>query len=278
MPITEIQISKPYRNLLAIRATYAFAKYWLVIFVVLFGVYNLLPFMAPVAMKFGWATAGSVIYDIYSTQCHQMAQRSFVLIGAKPMYELPELPVTLTGQLGQDELTLRAFRGNDVLGWKVAWSDRMVYMYGSLWLASLLYYALRQPGQKPVRLWVFALMQIPLALDGITHFLSDLPGLASGFRYNNAWLAALTNHSFSEIFYVGDAFGSFNSTMRLVSGVLFGFAVAGLVLPLLDSEMRRTGRILADKLEKHSLRLSTSNQLNLLLPIKRGAKSAGRTE
>lgn len=258
MAVTELPTPRARRNLFAVRATYAFTKHWLLLFIVLFGLYIFVPFMAPIAMKLGWVTVGNVIYDVYSTQCHQMAQRSFFLFGAKPMYELNELPVSLTGQTGRDELALRAFRGSDVFGWKVAWSDRMVYMYTSLWLGSVLYYALRRPRQKPIRLWVFVLMQIPVALDGITHVLSDLNGLTSGVRYTNAWLAAITNHIFADSFYIGDSFGSFNSTVRLISGVLFGFAMAGLALPLFDTEMRRTGQILADKLEKRTLRLSTS--------------------
>lgn len=254
MTITELQTPKSNRNLRAVRATYAFTKYWLILFLVLFGIYNFVPFMAPVSMKLGWMSVGNTIYDIYSTQCHQMAQRSFFLFGEKPMYELIELPINLTGKLGQDELALRAFRGNNQMGWKVAWSDRMVYMYGSLWLASLLYCVFRLPKRKPIRLQVFLFMQIPFALDGITHLLSDLMSLTSGFRYHNAWFAALTNHVFPSSFYVGDGIGSFNSTLRLVSGVLFGFSLAGLMLPVFDRAMKETEVRLAHKLENYALR------------------------
>ncbi|MEO8393767.1 MAG: DUF2085 domain-containing protein [Chloroflexota bacterium] len=258
MIFSELQSAQLKRKWLTVRAIYTFTRYWLILFILLFGIYNLLPFLAPVAMKFGWTSLGNTIYDVYSTQCHQMAQRSFFLFGTKPMYELNELPVSLTGQIGLDELALRAIRGNEVLGWKVAWSDRMVYMYGSLWLASIMYYVLRQPTRKPMRLWIFVFMLIPLTLDGITHLLSDLNGLTSGFRYDNGWLARLTNNVFANSFYIGDALGSFNATVRFFSGVLFGFAVAGLVLPLLDSEMHRTGQILVGKLEKRALRFSTA--------------------
>lgn len=40
---------------------------------------------------------------------------------------------------------------------------------------------LRRRQRRQIRLWVFVLVQVPLALDGITHSLNDLNGLASGF-------------------------------------------------------------------------------------------------
>lgn len=97
-----------------------------------------------------------------------MAQRSFFLFGAQPMYSLEELPFTLTGESLPDMLTLRAFRGDDILGWKVAWSGRMGYMYGSLWIICAVYWVLsRRHTWKPLRIWIAALLLMPMALDGI---------------------------------------------------------------------------------------------------------------
>jgi uncharacterized membrane protein len=179
-----------------------------------------------------------------------MAQRSFFLFGPRLMYDLDELPVTTSGRLS-DTLVLRAFRGNQTLGWKVAWSDRMVYMYGGLLLAGLVYrvyFVKRRP--MPLRLrWVFLLM-VPLALDGITHLVSDQSGLASGFRYDNAWLAQATGFMFPEGFYRGDALGSFNSLVRMISGLLFAMAIGGLIFPLIDQSMRYNAYLLSRKLGK----------------------------
>jgi hypothetical protein len=42
-------------------------------------------------------------------------------------------------------LILRQFVGNPEMGWKVAWSDRMVSLYGGIFLFTLFYRLL--PGQ-----------------------------------------------------------------------------------------------------------------------------------
>ena len=59
--------------------------------------------------------------------------------------------------------------------------------------------------------------------------------IGNGFRDTNAWLSALTNAALRPDFYAGDAWGSFNSVMRLATGVAAGLGVAWLVLPRLDS-------------------------------------------
>lgn len=225
-------------------------RHWLGIGLVLLAIYGLLPIVAPIAMRLGWNLLGTVIYEVYSTQCHQMAQRSFFLFGPQAMYNLDELPLSYSGGTS-DLLLLRAFRGNDALGWKVAWSDRMVYMYGGLLVVGLIYRVRRaRRSPMPLRLrWVFLLI-LPLALDGITHLVSDQSGLASGFRYDNRWLAQATGFMLPEGFYRGDAFGSFNSLSRMFSGLLFAIAVGGWILPQLDRTMRYSAYSLGVKLGK----------------------------
>ena len=68
-------------------------------------------------------------------------------------------------------------------------------------------------------------------MDGGSHAISDFAGIGHGFRDTNQWLAVLTNHSFSAIFYTGDALGSFNSIMRFLSGLLAGFGIVWLAFP-----------------------------------------------
>jgi hypothetical protein len=77
-----------------------------------------------------------------------------------------------------------------------------------------------------------------MAIDGGTHWFSDLAGIGQGFRYTNEWLAVLTNHTLPSSFYAEDAFGSFNSLMRLLSGMTFGIAVGGLMFPYIDQAAR----------------------------------------
>src|SRR5258706_11511699 len=70
--------------------------HWLLLFFLLFGVWWLVPFFAPIFMRIGWTTPAQVIYLVYSTQCHQMAQRSIFLFGQQPMYNIAQLPVAMT--------------------------------------------------------------------------------------------------------------------------------------------------------------------------------------
>lgn len=221
------------------------AKHWLLVFCLVYGAWVIVPFLAPVFMRLGWTGPAEVIYTVYSAFCHQMAQRSFFLFGPQPMYNVAQLPVPIIGDEGANLLALRAFAGNAGLGWKVAWSDRMVYLYGSVWLAALVFAA--QPASRrlrPLRWPLFLFMSLPVLVDGVTHMLSDMAGgIAGGFRYTNQWLADLTGGVLPAWFYQGDAFGSFNSWVRLISGVLFGFAIVNLAFPLLERATRQVLRL-----------------------------------
>ena len=104
----------------------AFSRHWLLVINVLLGLYVGLPFLAPVFMHLGSVGAANIIYAFYSTQCHQLPQRSFFLFGPKVMYPLAEIQAAWANTT--DPLALRQFVGNPAMGWKVAWSDRMVSM------------------------------------------------------------------------------------------------------------------------------------------------------
>lgn len=119
------------------------------------------------------------------------------------------------------------------MGWKVAWSDRMVAFYTSIWLAAIAWWPLRRK-VKPIPWWGFALLLLPIAVDGLTHTVSDFSGLGQGFRDSNNWLLTLT-HSALPLTYAGDALGSFNSWARLITGILAGIGIAGFVFPHLES-------------------------------------------
>ena len=232
------------------RALLWFLDHWVLVFALFFGLINVLPFLAPVLMRLNWTAPASLIYTLYSPLCHQMTQRSFFLFGQEPMYNLAELPLSLTGNTTTDMTALRSFLGNPNFGWKVAWSDRMVYMYGAIWLAGMVFGRLRRHRTiKPLSLVGFAVLLLPMLLDGGTHLLSDMAGgLTGSFRYENQWLANLTGQTLPTWFYVGDAFGSFNSWMRLLSGLTFGVGSVWLAYPYLDGAMVDTARVLRGKL------------------------------
>lgn len=211
-------------------ASHWLARYWLPLVTFMVAVYAGLPWLAPLFMEAGWVEAARLIYRVYSTQCHQLPQRSFFLFGSRPMYPLAEIQTV--GNLGFDPLELRQFIGAQAIGWKVAWSDRMVAMYSSIVLWVILLFGFLRRSVRPLSSAGLLLLLLPMFIDGTTHMISDLTGgIGSGFRDSNLWLAGLTNNAFAANFYAGDALGSFNSWMRLLSGVLFGLAVVWFVVP-----------------------------------------------
>jgi uncharacterized membrane protein len=204
---------------------------WFILFGVIAGGYVLLPFLAPALMAIGWSGPAKAIYFIYSFLCHQLPERSYFLFGPKLTYSLSE--VQAAWQNTTNPLILRQFTGNPAMGWKVAWSDRMVSMFTSIWIFGLLWYPLRRR-LSSLSMWGLALFLLPIALDGTTHFISDFWGIGQGFRDTNLWLAVLTNHAFAPMFYAGDAWGSFNSLMRLLTGVSFGLGIVWFGFPYLN--------------------------------------------
>lgn len=203
---------------------------WILLFGVIFGLYVGLPFLAPVFIQIGWKNAGNAIYFIYSFLCHQLPERSFFLFGSKFTHSLSEIQAAW--QNTTNPAILRKFIGNPAMGWKVAWSDRMVSMFTSMWVFGLLWWLLRKRLPK-LPIWGLILLLLPMALDGGTHLLSDFAGIGQGFRDTNQWLAALTQNIFRPLFYSGDSWGSFNSIMRLLTGILFGLGISWFVFPML---------------------------------------------
>jgi len=215
------------------RLILALSQHWLLVASLVLGVWVLLPWLAPVLMAAGLENGGRLIYAFYSLQCHQLPQRSYFLFGPRLMYPLADINAVwpYTGHF-----QLRQFIGTPEMGYKVAWSDRMVSVFTSLFVGGLLFALARWRSrrQRPwrplaVRLWLLAL--VPLFIDGVTHMISDAIHPVFGFREGNAWLAWLTGEAFAPTFYAGDAIGSFNWWMRLLTGLLAGFATAWLVYP-----------------------------------------------
>jgi len=218
------------------------SRHWIAVFLVAYGTWVWLPFLAPVFMNIGWPGPGRAIYLIYSFFCHQLPQRSFFFFGEKTMYSLSEIQTVW--QNTANPMTLRQFIGNEAMGWKVAWSDRMISFYAGIWLFAVLWYPLRQR-IKPISWWGFAFLLLPIVVDGLTHTISDLAGIGQGFRDSNTWLAALTHNAFPAAFYAGDALGSFNCWARIMTGLLAGLGIVWLVFPYvlktqaLDQELER---------------------------------------
>ncbi len=203
-------------------------SHWFATFLLAYGLWVWTPFLAPVFMRLGWDGAGRAVYFVYSFFCHQLPERSFFFFGAQPMYSLAEIQSAWQDTI--NPMILRQFIGNPEMGWKIAWSDRMISFYTSVWIFAVAWYPFRRK-VKVLPWWGFVVLLLPIVLDGGTHTFSDFAGIGNGFRDTNAWLAALTNYTLPATFYAGDALGSFNSLMRLVSGLLAGLAIAWLAFP-----------------------------------------------
>lgn len=232
------QVSPQTRRVIQMkRVVSAIAWHWLLFVNLFVAVWVGLPWLAPVFMNLGWVGAGKAIYLFYSFQCHQLPERSFFLFGEQAMYSLADIQVAW--QITDNPMILRQFIGNPEMGWKVAWSDRMVSMYTSILLGGLLYGLVRK-WMKPLSFWTFAVLLVPMLIDGGTHMISDLAGIGQGFRDTNLWLQTITNNSLSTSFYQGDAFGSFNSWMRLITGILVGMGLVGFAFPHVNESFADT--------------------------------------
>ena len=231
--------TRPRRVVAVDRFATAIERHWLLLLLALMLVVTGLPFLAPVLMALGWTGAGTFIYTVYTPFCHQLPQRSWFLFGEKLTYTLNEInrvyPFT-------DPRQLRFFYGTPAMGWKVAWSDRMLSFYTMTPVFGLVYALLRRwrIRLRPLPWTLFLLSLLPIALDGATHILSDLiSGVSNGgFRDTNVWLAALTGNAFPA-FYAGDQLGTFNWWARLLTGLLAAWGIAFFAFPWLDQLFNR---------------------------------------
>lgn len=206
---------------------------WLLILMLFF---VLLPFLAPLFMAWGWVGLGTLIYQLYAFFCHQLPQRSWFLFGEKMTYTLDEIHQVFPYSNAWE---LRSFVGTPEMGWKVAWSDRMISFYTMTPIFGLFNALRRQRRPKPISFRLLLLALLPIVLDGTTHALNDLVAgvVGSGFRDTNAWLAVLTNQAFPG-FYAGDHFGTFNWWMRLITGIVAAWGLASFLFPWLDQLFR----------------------------------------
>ena len=209
-------------------------KHWFLVFVIIYGLWVWVPFLAPLLMRLGWETPARAIYTIYSFFCHQLPERSYFFFGPQVSYSLPQIQAAWMDTI--NPLLLRKFTGTAEMGWKVAWSDRMISFYGGVWLSALIWYPLRRQ-IRSLPLWALVLFLLPMAFDGGTHFISDLAGIGQGFRDSNLWLANLTDFTFHINFYSSDALGSFNSWMRLITGLLAGVGLVWFAFPYLEEAL-----------------------------------------
>ena len=206
-----------------------FSRHWLAIFNLIVLFYIVVPFSAPYFLRAGMTTPARIIYRVYGPLCHQLAFRSWFLLGEQPVYPLEQAGLELTsyeeiaGVTSVDLLRDRAFIGDEHVGYKVALCQRDVAIYWSIFLAGVAFTFVR--GRlKPLPLWAwFAIGILPIALDGGSQLISALPFIPFGLRESTPFLRTLT-------------------------GVLFGVANVWMAYPHIEEIMVDTQTLTAAKL------------------------------
>lgn len=218
------------------RISFWIARHYLFILNLFLFLYVGIPFLAPVFKYLGWDGAASVVYKMYRPLCHQWAFRSWFLFGEQAYY--PHKAAGLTGVLSFEEATgisdvtdprriqARLFEGTPRLGYKVALCQRDVAIWGSMFLFGLAY-ALTGRRLSPLHWMLWLILGIgPAALDGLSQLVSQIPGnfLSPYLPYRES-----------------------TPLLRTVTGFLFGWMTAWMVIPTLEETMSESRRILAKK-------------------------------
>jgi uncharacterized membrane protein len=193
------------------KAIFQLAKHWLLVANLFWGLYVGLPLLAPVLMDAGWTTPAKVIYTIYRPACHQRPTRSYFYGGPQLVYTPEELEAA-----GVSTHPLSRDIGNETLGWKVAFCERDVAIYGAIFLGGLVYglFRSRLKGWR-MRFRYFLLFLVPMGIDGVL----QLFGV-----YESTWI------------------------MRTVTGVIFGLGAVLFAYPYVEEGFADVRRTLNEKL------------------------------
>jgi uncharacterized membrane protein len=105
-----------------------------------------------------------------------------------------------------------------ICGHQVGFCHRCAAMYTSIVAAGLLFGLLRRR-IRPAALKIGGLLLAPILIDGLTHMFDDLLGI--GFRGG------------------GDAIGTLNFWLRMITGALVGVAMLLAVYPRVERDLRR---------------------------------------
>ena len=188
------------------KAIFRLAKHWLALASLFWGLYVGLPLLAPVLMDAGWTAPAKAIYTLYRPACHQRPERSYFYGGPQVIYSVEELAAA-----GLDTNPFAREIGNEQLGWKVAFCERDVAIYGSIFVTGLVYGVFRKRlGARRMRVLHFALFLVPMAIDGVLQLFSG---------YESTWL------------------------MRSLTGAFFGIGAVLFAYPYVNegfADVRRT--------------------------------------
>jgi len=216
----------------ATRLAYGISRRWLFLFNLVVAFYLGLSFLAPILMLGGMERPALLIYKIYSPACHQMAHRSWFLSGEQGFYPFRSTGIDVVPfeEAVKDEPAfqglepdvnffsytgaLRAFNGDERLGYKGALCQRDVAIYLSLLIGGILFSLLR--GRlRPLPWQLFLLLGIiPMLVDG-------------GYQMASYLFNFLTPHETSPL-------------LRTITGALMGFGLVWLTYPHIEEGMQET--------------------------------------
>jgi uncharacterized membrane protein len=109
-----------------------------------------------------------------------------------------------------------------LFGYQVAYCHREVAMYTTLAVGGLLFHFVRTR-IRPIPMRLGWLLLLPMLLDGGTHMIDDLAQL--GFRGG------------------GDAPGTINFALRIITGLLFAAFVLLAIYPRMERELPKAGAV-----------------------------------
>jgi uncharacterized membrane protein len=188
------------------KTIFQLAKHWLALINLIWGLYVGLPLLAPVLMDAGWTLPAKIIYTAYRPACHQRPERSYFYGGPKAVYSPEELATA-----GVDLDPFARDIGNEHVGWKVAFCERDVAIYGAIFVSGLVYAGVRKRLKGwQMRFRYFVLFLIPMGVDGVLQLF--------GFHESN-WV------------------------LRTITGVPFGVGAVFFAYPYLEegfADVRRT--------------------------------------
>lgn len=161
------------------------------------GIFVILPWLAPLFAAAGWWALADPIYTIYAFQCHQLPERSA-----------------------------------HICGYEVGQCWRCNALYGGTFIFALLYGRARSTNSKrlqwltkPLSPWLYVLLLLPIAIDGLTHMfgLRDLtdPSIPATFGS----------------FLVGSQEFSLNWILRIVTGLIAAVGTVAFGFPRMQKAM-----------------------------------------
>ena len=190
-----------------------------------------LAFLAPALMSTGYTGSAKIIYTVYGRLCHQLAYRSWFILGDQIAYprEIAKVDQFITygeatGNDPYDAQTAIEFRGNESLGYKVALCQRDIAIYGAILLFGIIFsLTKRKIPALPVLAW-FILGIVPIGLDGVSQIISQLPWDFIPLRESTPLL-------------------------RTITGGLFGFSTAWFGYPIVEESMADTRKVISVKIK-----------------------------